>query len=184
MKAITLTAPYSWLVAASLKKYETRGWSTPHRGPLAIHTAKGLGPVGGERGLLELCERPWFREALFLLGIFDPLKQPRGVIVAVVNLVDCRYMVENETQLANMRNNPMLITDDPTELAFGLWKVGRFAWKLTKVHKFDEPIPAKGAQSIWNWTPPVDHSLLSPAVQPTAVDVSRSIAARKPASFT
>jgi activating signal cointegrator 1 len=105
--------------------------------------------------LLELCEQPWFREALFLLGIFDPLKQPRGVIVAVVNLVDCRYMVENETQLANMRNNPMLITDDPTELAFGLWKVGRFAWKLTKVHKFDEPIPAKGAQSIWNWTPPL-----------------------------
>jgi hypothetical protein len=104
--------------------------------------------------LLELCERPWFREALFLLGIFDPLKQPRGVIVAVVNLADCRYMVENEVQLANMRNNPMLITEDPTELAFGLWKVGRFAWKLTNVKKFDQPIPAKGAQGLWNWTPP------------------------------
>jgi activating signal cointegrator 1 len=182
MKAMSLTAPYSWLVAAKLKKWETRPRRTNHRGRLAIHTAKSLTPVGGEKGLLELCENPWIKEALFMLGI-NPLTEPRGVIVATVHVVDCYSMVENRVQLENVREHCMLITDDPAERAFGHWKVGRFAWQLDYVQKFDIPIPAKGAQGLWNWTPPVDHSLLSPAVQVDAGDIRRPIVARKPASF-
>jgi hypothetical protein len=182
MKAITLTAPYSWLVVAGFKKYETRSWATAHRGSLAIHTAQGLGPVGGERGLLELCKRLYFREALDLLNIDDPLARPRGVIDGTVELVDCRRMIEPSTE--EQRPGFMPITRDPIERAFGYWFAGRWAWKLARATMFDQPIPAKGAQGLWNWEQPVDHSLLTPANPAPAVDIRRPIAPRKPASFT
>src|SRR4029079_17436270 len=70
---ITLTAPWSWLVAGQLKKWETRSWATRYRGLIVIHTAKGLGPVGGKRGLLDLCRQPYFAQALETLRIADPL---------------------------------------------------------------------------------------------------------------
>ena len=35
MKVITLTAPWSWLAAARLKEFETRGWQTAYRGSSA-----------------------------------------------------------------------------------------------------------------------------------------------------
>lgn len=42
MRAITLTQPWSSLVARGQKKIETRSWQTSYRGPLAIHAAKGF----------------------------------------------------------------------------------------------------------------------------------------------
>ena len=40
MKALTLYQPWATLVAIGAKKIETRSWSTPYRGPLAIHAGK------------------------------------------------------------------------------------------------------------------------------------------------
>ena len=37
MKALTLYQPWASLVALGVKTIETRSWSTPYRGPLAIH---------------------------------------------------------------------------------------------------------------------------------------------------
>ena len=42
MKALTLTQPWASLVAIGAKRIETRSWSTPYRGLLAIHAAKGF----------------------------------------------------------------------------------------------------------------------------------------------
>lgn len=39
MKALTLWQPWASLVALGVKTVETRSWSTPYRGPLAIHAA-------------------------------------------------------------------------------------------------------------------------------------------------
>lgn len=47
-KILTLSQPYASLVALGAKRIETRSWRTSYRGPLAIHAAKGLGPVGGQ----------------------------------------------------------------------------------------------------------------------------------------
>lgn len=40
MKALSLWQPWATLIAIGAKQYETRGWSTPYRGPLIIHAAK------------------------------------------------------------------------------------------------------------------------------------------------
>src|SRR3972149_12240119 len=41
MKAISLWQPWASLIAVGAKKYETRSWDTPYRGPLVICASKG-----------------------------------------------------------------------------------------------------------------------------------------------
>jgi hypothetical protein len=52
---LTLTQPYATLVALGAKTFVTRDWGTRYRGTLLIHAGKGLGPVRGKAGLVELC---------------------------------------------------------------------------------------------------------------------------------
>ena len=40
MKAITIWQPWGSAIAIEAKGYETRGWATSYRGPIAIHAAK------------------------------------------------------------------------------------------------------------------------------------------------
>jgi hypothetical protein len=42
MKTLSLWQPHAAAIALSLKPFETRGWYTSYRGPLAIHAAKKL----------------------------------------------------------------------------------------------------------------------------------------------
>lgn len=36
---------------------------------------------------------------------------------------------------------------------YGDYSPGRFAWLLADIKPLPEPIPAKGKQGLWNWTP-------------------------------
>ena len=149
---------------------------------LGIHTAQSLAPIGGEDGLLELCAKPYLREAMIVLDIADPLAVPRGLIIAVCTLADCRVMVENQTQLDNWTEPAVLIPyGDPVELAFGDWRAGRYAWKLTGMAILRDPIRATGRQRLWEWNDPLP-SLLAPATPPTA-DTTRPPHGRKPRSL-
>lgn len=171
MKALTLTQPWATLVALGAKRIETRSWSTKYRGPLLIHAAAGLGPVGGKRGLRELIEQQPFNAALCDVGsngmidwwgkdIVDVL--PLGAIVAVCNLVECdetdpdvwpgpgRYVYGN-------RNNPDFRFDldwpvGEPERSFGDYSPGRYMWFLTNIRALPEPMPARGALGLWDYT--------------------------------
>jgi hypothetical protein len=46
MKALSLWQPWASLIAAGVKRHETRHWTTPYRGLLAIHAAKTLDLAG------------------------------------------------------------------------------------------------------------------------------------------
>lgn len=139
MKCITLTAPWSWLVTWNLKQIETRSWRTNHRGLLGIHTAQSLAPIGGEAGLLDVCSRPWFREALIVMGITKPLAVPRGVICGVCSVRDVRPTAELLPEIEAM------------ELAFGDYSPNRYGWLLDGCARLTTPIKAKGAQGLWTW---------------------------------
>lgn len=151
MKAITLTQPWATLVAIGAKRIETRSWSTAYRGPLAIHAAKGLGPVGGMSGLWDLCESEPFHSVL--RGQDLPMMLPKGAIVATCELVgiaeimtDCLWETVNGKLLKGGR---MPLPDEP-ERSFGDYTpFGRYAWLLTNIKRLPEPIPAKGALSLW-----------------------------------
>lgn len=170
MKCLSLTAPYGTLIALA-EKYpdlgkhnETRNWATSHRGDLLIHQAQGLGPVGGMDGLRALINQPVFFETLMrIVPNYDRYCDidaiiahlPLGKIVAKTELLDCREIVENQTQLDNYWNayagrRAMLPPPDP-ERSFGLYTAGRFAWLLRSIVALPEPIPARGMQGLWNY---------------------------------
>ncbi len=168
MKALTLTQPWATLIAIGAKRIETRSWWTSYRGPLAIHAGKNLAPVGGRIGLTDLCGREPFKGALDLLwqpsGTFwAPESLPLGYIVAIADLVDCVRIGADWAR--NVAPPPLARTigrhlDDGTpvlweltdqEIAFGDYTPGRFAWLLDNVRALPVPVPARGAQGLWDW---------------------------------
>jgi len=158
MKALTICQPWATLVTIGAKRIETRSWSTTYRGPLAIHAAAGLGPVGGVRGLWEICHSDPFRAILDHHGwLQDPSYWlPRGKVVAVAELRDVRIIGRELNGVPTYSADDM-ISAEPVlgnERAFGDYSPGRFAWLLDTVRALPEPIPARGALGLWNWDAP------------------------------
>lgn len=139
MKALTLTQPWATLVAIGAKRIETRSWRTNYTGPVAIHAARNK-----RDGLLTMHDEP-FRSVLDGVGIREGRDLPCGVVLATVRLIGCRRTEDVASQLAATN-----------ELAFGDYSPGRWAWffDLGSLDVLDEPIPAKGALGLWEWTPP------------------------------
>lgn len=150
MKAVTIIQPWATLVALRVKKLETRSWATKHRGAIAIHA--------GQKVDKEACLIPQIREALLKHGINDWSELPRGAILAKATLTDV-WSIERpigpegsvgrnslDTGRFNMWGGAM-----PDEYHFGDYSDGRFAWQLDDVVQLQEPVPAKGQLSLWNW---------------------------------
>jgi hypothetical protein len=157
MKALTITQPYATLIAIGAKTIETCGWLTKYRGPIAIHAGAGLGPVGGRTGLHSLCASAPFAKALLGAGYSANLMPawglPLGAIVAVANLtdiaeimLDCMWGIDER---GRMRAGPHNRIDLPfgSEMSFGDYSPGRYAWLLANVRRLPEPVPCKGALS-------------------------------------
>lgn len=167
MKALTLTQFWASAVALGLKRIETRSWRTSYRGPLAIHAAAGLGPVGGMKGLhKQIATEPFwsaFREAFAAdLGgeryypadattVVDQL--PLGAIVATCRLIDC---VPTRTLFPGWKRWQYPGTEHSIrwemteqERAFGDYSDGRYAWLLADIQALSDPIPCKGSLGLW-----------------------------------
>lgn len=151
MRGLTLTQPWAQLVAQGEKKIETRSWATTYRGRIAIHAGAGLGPVGGERGLVELCQQEPFQSVLAMHGaawgnLVLRSQLPRGAIVAVARLEMCLttdpLVFDGFTGAFGDR-----LTDQ--ERAFGDYSPGRWGWILSDVRPLKQPIPWKGALGLW-----------------------------------
>jgi hypothetical protein len=159
MKALTLTQPWATLVAIGAKRIETRSWSTRYRGPLAIHAAQGLGPVGGKKGLDKLCTSDPFFGALIDAGYRAGKPLPFGAIVAVCELATVwpvervRNHAQTPIELMKLGGSGEIQSWQWTaqEQAFGDYSVGRYAWLLADVRALPEPIPAKGQLRLWDW---------------------------------
>lgn len=162
MRVLTLTQPWATLVAIGAKKIETRSWSTAYRGPLAIHAAKGF-PAGCRELVndpydIDLCKP--FVTALRPHGYTSSTQLPLGAIVAVCELKaiaridyfkadpDAIYQPEWEGPFLNFGIGGLPLPGEP-ELSFGDYSVGRYAWELVNIRALPEPIPAKGAQGLW-----------------------------------
>jgi activating signal cointegrator 1 len=164
-KVLTLTQPMATLIAIGAKRIETRSWATKYRGPLLIHAAQGLGPVGGVRGLRDLAygraifrqvlcaglkpmnENPTARELLSML--------PFGAIVAVVELDACWPIVDDEEYETTVSDGVFEFSNwhkvPKYELPFGNYTPGRYAWLLANVERLPVPIQARGRQGLWTW---------------------------------
>lgn len=137
MKALSLTQPWATLVAIGAKRIETRSWGTGHRGPLAIHAAKGFGQKEQS-----LCFEEPFRWVLknFFGPDFAPGNLPTGAVVGLTEVIGCKKMTSEWIETIG----------DP-ERAFGLYEPGRSGWLLGPATWLPEPIPVKGALGLWEF---------------------------------
>jgi len=115
MLAMSVCNPWAWAILAGLKHVENRSWPTSHRGPLAIHAARTVDPVSAWPD-----GSPVPAEAL----------APGGVIVGVVDLVDC----------VGARRGAV----DPWAEPSGYW------WLVTNPRRLREPIPWRGQLGLFD----------------------------------
>ena len=152
MKLISLWEPWATLMAIGAKQIETRSWSTPYRGWLAIHASKGGLP---QRDLRAVMAGPEFMAALGIKGmppasIAKP-KFPFGCIIAVVRLLDCCPTETRGCLSGVFTDYPEL--DTPQERAFGDFGRGRWAWVTEDLFRLQEPIPFKAHQGLVDLPP-------------------------------
>lgn len=134
MKTITICEPYATLISRGIKRVENRTWPTSYRGPLAIHAGKS-------RDWLDLNDDGTADEEY---GI--PLSEMAFCcVVAVAELVACLHIDIIRGGMFDAAY-PWLREHEHTE--------GPWCLVLENVVRLPEPIPAKGAQGLWNWEPP------------------------------
>lgn len=172
--ALTLHQPWASLIAEGHKTVETRGWSTPYRGPLAIHAGKKAAMLCDAPGPWKMFDMDTYhatRHHRHALECGEPL--PLGAVVAMAELVDV-VPVEHLgwTEMwpgwswqgpGGQREVVAHSGDDPsggrrvvvnaTERQFGTFTPGRYAYLLAAIERLEEPVPARGKQGLWPWRP-------------------------------
>lgn len=145
VKALTVWQPWASLIAAGLKQYETRAWSTRYRGPLAIHAAKrwGENQFYYVKHLKRQYPNRLEQHGLLVNDCAAKLCMPRGAVLCVARLVDVVEMTPD-----------FIARLEAFERTVGDFSSGRFAWQLEIVEVFEEPVPTRGYQGLWEWERP------------------------------
>lgn len=144
MLALTLYQPWASACVLGLKLYETRSWTTNHRGPLAIHAAaqtpraiiRDMGPL-----YYQLVDEVRNARRTDESGSLRLIEMPTSGIVGVVGIEGCE---RTEDAIAHI---PI------SELRWGDYSRGRFAWKL--LHPIGPkqgfvPLVCSGRQRLWD----------------------------------
>lgn len=137
MKALTIWQPWASLIAWEEKHYETRGWATTYRGPLAIHASLRM-----TREQTTACWQPLFAKALIRHGLTSPLDLVLGRVVCCADLVEVVPVAHHLWPFCTLTQQ---------ETTFGDYGPGRFAWQLENVRVLPQPITVRGQQGLWNW---------------------------------
>lgn len=183
LKAITLYQPWATLVALGVKTIETRSWQTKHRGPIAIHAgakaprqmARHPSGLMGDWWVVDHEGFPMLLDHQVGRGTHGDLYElSLGAVVATANLVDCvpmvhageegairtldidgngdLWLVEPQTDEQAERGDDLDRRDVSAQRPYGDFAPGRWAWLLEDI-KPCGPVPAKGKQGLWEWTP-------------------------------
>jgi len=138
VKCLSLWQPWATLLAAGVKRFETRGWSMHHRGLLLIHAARVQSPVGiSTWHATQSYERPELSHFEIGSNFFC---LPFGAVVGAVEVVDCRPTEELLDE--------QLISE--AEFRLGDYSPGRYGIRCANTVLFQSPVPMKGRQGLWN----------------------------------
>lgn len=150
MKAVTLWEPWASLWMLGMKRFETRSWSTSHRGPTAVHASKRF-----TQEQRELCLTEPFRTPLLEAGLIDLRGGVHFALGAVVGTVDlvAMWRMLGDGVIAHAETGARLLISEP-ELSFGDFSKGRFAWESENNRRLDRPVFVAGKQGLWEWQVP------------------------------
>jgi hypothetical protein len=128
--ALSIQQPWSFLITYGLKPIENRSWSTPRRGPIAIHAGKNFDPDAFNdviNGFHPVTGEP-FRVMPHLARDFQRMVDGQycGGIVGFADLVDVVSSSDNE------------------------WFVGKYGFVLANARPVPF-IPVRGMQGFFPW---------------------------------
>lgn len=138
LKAISIWQPYASLIVHGHKFTETRSWNAPKSligKRIAIASTKKIQPE--QTALISNLEFMDHYDNTMMPFIKD---LPMGYIVGTAILNSSDIMTEEDL------ND---ITDE--ERMFGVWEVGRYAWRMRDPIFHQDPQQCKGQQGIWEW---------------------------------
>ena len=138
--AISLWQPWATYMADLLKANETRHWSTPIRGLIAIHAAKTTQGIAATASHLHAAGRE------DLLGRYIGVPWPHGCIVAVGELYDVQPAAAVVDKISVQERAMGNYEVTPFDREHGST---RYAWLFRNVRKVDPPILCKGQQGFW-----------------------------------
>ena len=139
MKVISVWNPWATLIVHGFKIFETRSWPAPKSmlgQTLGIASTRKVNPV--QRAAFD---EPLFAGFYFMTGLPVLHELPHGYLLGTVTLDSVEHITEE-----------FLLDITEEERAYGWHDIGRYAWRLKNVVKFDEPIPIMGKQGIWDYT--------------------------------
>lgn len=134
MKCLSVWQPWATLLVVGDKEFETRSWSSRHRGPLLIHASrKSAGDPDEFMADLHLecgADFPGVQSS--------PIGFPRGAIVGfgyLTAIVGTQFFAPKISA---------------KEYALGDWTPGRFAWRLAQPKPFAAPIDWRATQGVFD----------------------------------
>lgn len=149
MRGLTVKPPWSTAIAMGAKRIENRSWSTPYRGPVAVHAGKAWAFKSGEPlddRLWELGKSYASTRPIPTLALLDfNLRQchHRGAVIAVAELVDCH--VDVGCCKPSWGDESWIEPDGTVHDVYH--------WRLAHVRPLNPVVPARGALGLWKPTP-------------------------------
>lgn len=165
MRLLSLWQPWASFMAWGFKSIETRGWTTPYRGPVAIHAAKDRRAMKDADGLLH--------DAGFARPAGPAGTYPFGYVVAVGDLVDAFKVVGQASLLVSSLRMSLTVDgkkhertlaarDEVTlyagdgrafqipraETVLGNLAAGRVGLVFANVRPLRDPLPLRGEQGL------------------------------------
>lgn len=123
MKVLTIKEPWATLIIKGYKKYEFRSWKTKYRGKILIHAGLSID-----------------KNNVSKFNNYN-LEYSQGQIIGEAKLVDC-ILVDESLQKELQEKNL---------LVYGNNNIGKYAWKLENVVKYDKKEKIKGKLGLWNY---------------------------------
>lgn len=147
LPAITLYQPYASLIVGGSKLYETRSWPAPAKyigERIAIHAAKAR-----TRAVADAIGAAY--------GFRKPL--PFGAIVGEATIENVAQVIGHDVNDGWLHvrwaiDGSLDEVIPPSDQKHGDFSIGRYAWKLIDIERYDPPIAARGWQGFWIWESP------------------------------
>lgn len=155
MKAITVWQPWASLIAIGAKPYEFRGWKPPKSligQRLAIHAGARPMRLTEIFGLLNQAKNPaYFGHPCLHLDKALPVLRachdradavPLSHVVCIVTVGEAKRGDQCAAEFGGNAGN-----DSDRDGTFN------WGWPMLEIEELHPPVPARGAQGLWDWRP-------------------------------